>query len=691
MFNIKNYYGKENSSAEKDYANTLSEIKEILTTITRNEDNEKKDLFNLLKTLAEFVVKTTELEGKLDEKYFNLKSLEELEKENKELFEELIPENYVTSYLNPAHSVKVFGKELGQLLSFFCYNYRPYIKFAFQHKIFKMSEYNQLFIDVYNYVKEKEINYEELRSLITRLETKDRTRDLTHLLQEYNDPEFQFYTNVVMNEDLEDLRYLFKYGKYISKNEILLAEFWNSYPKEKISMLVNALFKAFIAGFERDGKKLVNKSIISFEYSVGMERLLREVMREFEKNGLKASVGDIKSSDINQQVSYDHKFYRALFLNEEVNEQLIQAYNKALENNKMFINSKAGTVYIISFGEKPFNPENKLEALKLSEEQTQQFQKFYASINQNYTKYQPISETSFCVISFPSPEIGDNFNEIFDEIVKINMLDSERYEQIQQIMIDTLDKADHVIIKGKEGNQTVLQIKLQNLENPEKETNFVNSGADVNIPLGEVYTTPQLKGTSGILHVKETHQNSVLIKNLRIQFRDGYVEDFSCTNFETEDENRQYVEQNLLFPHKTLPMGEFAIGTNTLAYVISRKYDILDVLPILIAEKTAPHFAVGDTCFQMREDVKSYNKYNKKLVTACDNEKSILRKTEKKDEAYTFKHNDIVLPFDDIDHITAVRKDNKKITIIRDGKFTLKGTKDLNIPLIEFEKELLNR
>jgi len=39
-----------------------------------------------------------------------------------------------------------------------------------------------------------------------------------------------------------------------------------------------------------------------------------------------------------------------------------------------------------------------------------------------------------------------------------------------------------------------------------------------------------------------------------------------------------YIEENLMFPHSTLPMGEFAIGTNTLAYVVSRKYKILDVL-----------------------------------------------------------------------------------------------------------------
>ena len=39
-------------------------------------------------------------------------------------------------------------------------------------------------------------------------------------------------------------------------------------------------------------------------------------------------------------------------------------------------------------------------------------------------------------------------------------------------------------------------------------------------------------------------------------------------------------------------MGEFAIGTNTTAYVMAKTYDILYQLPILIVEKMGPHFAV---------------------------------------------------------------------------------------------------
>ena len=95
----------------------------------------------------------------------------------------------------------------------------------------------------------------------------------------------------------------------------------------------------------------------------------------------------------------------------------------------------------------------------------------------------------------------------------------------------------------------------------------------------------------------EVYLNELKYENLTLEIKDGTVADYICTNFGTEQENKAYIEENLLFQHPTLPMGEFAIGTNTTAYAMGQKYGISHLLPILIAEKTGPHFAVGDTCF----------------------------------------------------------------------------------------------
>mgnify|MGYP000177567296 CR=1 FL=1 len=150
-------------------------------------------------------------------------------------------------------------------------------------------------------------------------------------------------------------------------------------------------------------------------------------------------------------------------------------------------------------------------------------------------------------------------------------------------------------------------------------------------------------------------------------------------DFENEEENKKYIFDNILHNHQTLPIGEFAIGTNTTAYAVAKKYDIADKYTILIAEKTGPHFAVGDTCYSWAEDVKVYNPDGKEII-ARDNSISILRK-EDPSKAYFQCHTDITIPYDELGSIVVVAKDGTETEIIRDGRFVLPGTEILNEPL----------
>ena len=44
---------------------------------------------------------------------------------------------------------------------------------------------------------------------------------------------------------------------------------------------------------------------------------------------------------------------------------------------------------------------------------------------------------------------------------------------------------------------------------------------------------------------------------------------------------KEYFLDNVLYRHPTLPLGEFAIGTNTTAYVAAKKYNIADKLSLI--------------------------------------------------------------------------------------------------------------
>ena len=329
------------------------------------------------------------------------------------------------------------------------------------------------------------------------------------------------------------------------------------------------------------------------------------------------------------------------------------------------------------FGETPFAPAKCEAAYKLNEEQQKLQVKFSSDASRLTNEYINQEERSFTIIAFPTPEIGDQYEEIFDEIVKINTLDYELYSRIQASLIDLLDKADYVRIKGMKGNRTDLKVNLWKLQNPAEETIFENCVADVNIPVGEVFTSPKLTGTNGVLHVTHVFLNELEYKDLSITFQDGMIADYDCANFDTPEENKQYIKENVLFHHDTLPMGEFAIGTNTTAYMVARKYGIGAKMPILIAEKTGPHFAVGDTCYSHEED----------MVTCNPDGKKIEARYRKDDpaKAYFNCHTDITIPYDELGELTAVSATGEEYPIIKEGHFVAAGAEELNKPLDDEE------
>ena len=131
-----------------------------------------------------------------------------------------------------------------------------------------------------------------------------------------------------------------------------------------------------------------------------------------------------------------------------------------------------------------------------------------------------------------------------------------RYRSMQQKMIDILDRAEKVHITGAGENRTDLWVAVHPLSDPRKETAFENCVADVNIPVGEVFTSPVLEGTNGTLFVTQVYLNGLKYLNLMLEFKDGMIVRYSCTNFETEEENQRFLYENLLQRHKTLPMGD---------------------------------------------------------------------------------------------------------------------------------------
>ena len=661
----------------------------------KGENTVSEKYRDYFRTLADFALLVDKLKEKIENGEYYKFSIEELECWNTHLYDDVLGEHYKTSYANPAFATEKFGIEYGRLLSFLYTELRGVIPYAFEKKTEYLDILFELFIEVYNqFEEENEPEYEHVRQTIYWYASDYCDVFLADRIKEQIDPEDNFAADLIMNSDFNDVRYLYYYGEYVSENEKRTAMHLNELPLETIQKMADVYTEGYRIGFVNTGKNLSKKATVNIRYTLGFERVIRIAIENFRKMGLKPTIYRAGVSALtkrqhlkigyyggiaNKQYEYDHKDDQALILDRQFMERKLEVMRTTYEQYKDLARRHAGPACMETFGEEPFTPVSKSEAVKLNDKQKEISLEYDSKSSQIVNSYIPGDERSFTIVAYPVPEIGDQYEEIFDEIIKINTLDAKVYEKVQQTIIDALDQGTSVHILGNNGNHTDLRVQLYKLKDPKKETIFENCVADVNIPVGEVFTSPVLEGTNGVLHVSQVYLNELLYKDLEVTFSNGMVADYSCKNFEHELENKEYFLDNVLYRNPTLPLGEFAIGTNTTAYVAAKKYNIADKMPILIAEKMGPHFAVGDTCYSWAEDIKVYNPNGKEIV-ARDNSVSIQRK-EDVSAAYFHCHTDITIPYEELKSITVECADGKEIEIIRDGIFVLPGTEILNEPL----------
>lgn len=687
--------------------NNLDERYELVTTrindITQEIDKniEKSSISEYFKYTFELAAKIVNLYNNINNDKLGTMSLDELKKNNDELHGDLIAGNYDTNFANPEYVYNRLlvdmeeeeASRLCKLLTYMVAELRACIPYAYEQRKFEITIIFELLNEIYNIFSEKDVDvYREVKSAIYY-----SVSDYSDIIQEIRlceqfDRDFSFATDIIMNEDLNDLRYLYKYGEYVSDCEIEMAKHLNSLSQDEIDSMARTYTEGYKQGFVAAGIDLSKKSYVNIRYRLGFERMVRAAIMQFRKMGLEPliyRVGYIASqrgvnkigyysTSPNNQYDYDHRFDKAVFTDKAMLDKFLVNSRVLYEKYSDILCKYAGPACIEVFGEKTFLPKAKEEANSYNEKQEKIFLEYQTQAAILSNEYLKRNEISFTIIAYPVPDIGEQFNEIFNETVKVNTLDMELYKKIQQTIIDCLDKGDYVTIKGMKGNRTDLKVYLYKLSNPDKETIFENCLADVNIPVGEVFTSPVLEGTDGVLHVSEVFLNELKYIDLELTFKDGKVVDYRCGNFDNEEDGKKYIKENLLYNHETLPIGEFAIGTNTTAYVMGQNYNIADKLPILITEKTGPHFAIGDTCYHMSEDLKVYNPDGKEIV-AKDNEISIMRKTEI-DKAYFNCHTDITIPYNELGEIVVHTTEDENICIIKEGRFVLEGTEELNKP-----------
>ena len=673
---------------ELRYELAVSRIREMM-----DEETVEEKFRDYFRTVGAFVLLIDETNQKLRSGSFEKYSMEELAAWNAKLYEDILPDVYDRSYGNPAYATEKLGAEYGPVLSALYAEIRGAIAYVYEQKIEYLDILFELFVEIYNQFEEGPV-VKNVQDTIYWYASDYCDVFVADRILEQVDASRSFATDIIRKSDLTDLRYLYSFGEYISASEIRTARHLLELDESVIAKMADVYTEGYRIGFVNTGKDLTKKKSVNIRYVLGFERVVKKAIENFEKMGLSPVIYRSGVSMLtkrqhlkigyygaiaNKQYEYDHRDDQALFLDKKFVERKLEVMQTTYEHCKDLARVFAGPACIEMFGEEPFVPEVKEEVLTLNEKQQELSVSFDSRQSQLVNTYIPGDERSFTIIAYPVPEIGDKYEEIFDEIIRINTLDAKVYEKVQQTLIDALDQGTCVRILGGNGNCTDLTVQLHSLKDREKETIFENCVADVNIPVGEVFTSPVLEGTNGLLHVSKVYLNELQYQDLKITFANGMIADYSCKNFQRELENKEYIKEHVLHRQATLPLGEFAIGTNTTAYVAAKKYGIEDKMPILIAEKMGPHFAVGDTCYSWSEDIKVYNPNGKEII-ARDNSISILRK-EDVSKAYYHCHTDITIPYEELKRIYVITADGKEISLIENGEFVLPGTEILNEPL----------
>lgn len=289
------------------YQLSCERIKEIATTQEVAENY--KDFFQRTADFILMVVNACDNRSKIV-------GLEALRAENWALYQDIFDAQYAQSYANPSFACARFGQKMGRLLSFLYTEIRAMIPYAFEQDLEEMVIRMELFVEIYyafsHAESEKELMALPEEAAIPDLE--DIKNTLYWFVSDYSetstgrsvrslvDADCDFAVRIVMDSDLRDLRYLYRYGEYVSSDVEKMAAYLNSLPEERIQLMADTYTEGYRIGFVKAHINLGKKETVDLHYMLGFERVVRAAIANFAKMGLKPTIYRCENSIFNKNV-----------------------------------------------------------------------------------------------------------------------------------------------------------------------------------------------------------------------------------------------------------------------------------------------------------------------------------------------------------------------------------------------------
>ena len=441
---------ERNEQCRERHELAVNRIRSMVT-----EETVEKAYVGYFQDVALFLLELENTRRKVASGEWENYTLEQMRSLNEILYSDILDKNYERSYANPEYAVSSFGTEMGQLLSLLYAELRGGIPYAFEEKTDYLTILYELFIEVYNCFEnaaleeaseqstadekesgaagaEKQIpSAEQIREILYWYASDYCDVFLADRILEQIDPSFSFAADLIETADLDSDEYLYRFGEYISKNELGTAHHLRNLPQETLQKMADVYTEGYRIGFINTGKDLSKKKVVNIRYSLGFEKVVRLAIENFKKMGLKPVIYRAAASVItkrehhkigyygciaNQQYEYDHRQDQALFMDKRYIERKLEVMKTVYEQNRELAAGFAGPAVMEIFGETPFSPEAKASAPAYSEAQRSLALLYDSRSGQLTNEYIKGDERSFTIIAYPVPEIGSDYAEIFNEV-----------------------------------------------------------------------------------------------------------------------------------------------------------------------------------------------------------------------------------------------------------------------------------
>ena len=230
-------------------------------TVERTVDDKFRDYFG---KVAEFIHLIDETKNKIEQHAYDKMSVEELADWNEKLYSDILPAHYEESYANPEYACSILGEEYGAMLSALYAEIRGAIVYVYEGKTEYLDILFELFIEVYNqFEEEKKPEPQVIREIIYWYASDYCDVFVADRIRDQIDPAEDFAAKIILESDLTDFRYLYRFGEYISESELKTAEHLLSLDEETIQKMADVYTEGYRVGFVNTGKDLSKKKSVN--------------------------------------------------------------------------------------------------------------------------------------------------------------------------------------------------------------------------------------------------------------------------------------------------------------------------------------------------------------------------------------------------------------------------------------------